>query len=184
VPIFSLQGRSKVRITGRQKLKKMTHVFKSSCVIHVCASGCAGADCKLGLTIVWQLAMRASSARPTLTLLYTRYLHPHVYFTLVVCRRLRCMLNVWTDCEDDDCCGGDLRCLSAASARLLLRRQPASTHPREHLVPTAVPVYLLAGHEQRYVQSTHLLLDEWQVMNITRCYSLFTQLGPPKYLTP
>jgi len=65
--------------------------------------------------------------------------------------------------EDDDRGGGDLRRLPAAAARQLHRGQPAPARDRVRLVPAAVPGHLLAGDEQRHVQSAHLLLDERQV---------------------
>jgi len=52
-----------------------------------------------------------------------------------------------TDSEDDDHGGVDLRCLPAAVPRLILRRQPASSHTGKHVVSTALSRHLLAGYE-------------------------------------
>jgi len=61
------------------------------------------------------------------------------------------MFDAPPDCEDDDRSGGNLRGMPAAAARLLLCRQPASSHTGKHVVSTAVSRHLLAGYEQRHV---------------------------------
>jgi len=74
------------------------------------------------------------------------------------------MRDIATDSEDDDRRGSDFRSLLAASAYLVLGRQPTSRDTGQHMGSRDVSRHLLAGYEQRHVQPTGLLLDEWQVL--------------------